>query len=174
MDRYFYLNSNNEQSGPVSPADFNRYGITETTMIWKQGMPNWMRAGQIPELSQYFRPTPPQPAGGNNYGGNSYGNGGSVNIGANNFSGNYGGGNQYRPAKPDNNMIWAVLSTLFCCLPAGVYSIIQASKVNGLYNSGQYNEAQQMADDAKKWAIISAVLGLIAFVIAFIAGLAGA
>lgn len=171
MDRYFYLNSNNEQSGPVSPTDFNRYGITETTMIWKQGMSNWMRAGQIPELSQYFRPTPPQPVGGNNCGGNSNRNGGSINIGTNNFSGNYGG---VRPTKPDNNMVWAVLTTLLCCLPAGVYSIIQASKVNGLYNSGQYNEAQQMADDAKKWAIISAVLGFIAFVIGFLAALADA
>lgn len=150
MDKYFYLNSDNQQAGPVFPTEFSRYGISETTMIWKQGMPNWMRAGQIPELSQYFRPTPPPPVGG------------------------YIGGNNPKPIKPDNNMVLAVLSTLFCCLPAGIYSVIQASKVNGLYNSGNYAEAQRMADDAKKWAGISAILGLIAFAIGFMAGLAGA
>jgi len=178
MDRYFYLNSNNEQVGPVSPNDFSRYGITETTMVWKQGMPNWMRAGQIPELAQYFRPaTPPPLVGGSSYGGNNGGNtygGGSYNGGSN-LSGNYGGNNLGggRPVKPDNNMTWAVLSTLFCCIPFGIYSIIQASKVNGLYNSGNYAEAQRMADEAKKWAGVSAVLGLIACVIGFLAGLAG-
>ena len=159
MDRYYYLNSSNEQAGPISPAEFNRYGVTETTMIWKQGMPNWMRAGQLPELSQYFRPSPPPPVGGNNYGGNNYG-------GSSNLSGNYGG-NNYKPTKPDNNMLWAILTTLFCCLPFGIYSIIQASKVNGLYNSGLYDEAQHMADDAKKWAGVGAVIGLIVNVIYF-------
>lgn len=164
MDRYYYLNSSNEQAGPISPAEFSRYGVTETTMIWKQGMPNWMRAGQLPELSQYFRPSPPPPVGGNNYGGNNYG--GNNYGGSSNLSGNYGG-NNYKPTKPDNNMLWAILTTLFCCLPFGIYSIIQASKVNGLYNSGLYDEAQRMADDAKKWAGVGAVIGLIVNVIYF-------
>lgn len=152
MEKYFYFNSNNEQAGPVSPTEFHRYGINESTMIWKQGMPNWMRAGQIPELTQYFRPvTPPLPPEGR---GNN--------------------GERYRPSKPDNNMMWAILSTLFCCLPFGIYSIIQASKVNGLYSSGSYDEAQRMADDAKKWAGVGAVIGFIVNVIYFLIVIAGA
>lgn len=166
MEKYFYLNPNNEQAGPVSPADFNRYGINENTMIWKQGMPNWMRAGQIPELSQYFSPVaPPPPVNGNPYPERATGNYG-YNMG--------GMGGQYRPIKPDNNMVWAVLATLFCCIPLGIYSIIQASKVNGLYNSGNYDEAQRMADDAKKWACISAVIGLICNFLSFLFMIAAA
>lgn len=150
MERYFYLNPNNEQADPVSPADFNRYGINESTMIWKQGMPNWMRAGQVPELSQYFRPViPPPPINGNPY----------QERAMDGYGYNMGG--PYRPNKPDNNMVWAVLTTLLCCLPFGTYSIIQASKVNGLYNSGKYDEAQRMADEAKKWACIGAVTGVL-------------
>lgn len=144
MERYFYLNSNNEQAGPVSPMDFGRYGINESTMIWKQGMSNWMRAGQIPELSQYFRPvapTPPPPFGGTNYNGDPY--------------------NRRKPIKPDNGMVWAILSTLFCCLPFGIYSIIQASKVNGLYSNGCYDEAQRTAEEAKKWAGVGAIIGFV-------------
>lgn len=151
MDKYFYIDSNNEQFGPISPEEFGRYGVTETTKIWKQGMPVWLRAGQLPELLPYLRTTPPPPPGGGNiYGGNSF-----------------GANSQYRPTKPDNNLVWAILTTLFCCLPFGIYSIIQASKVNGLYNSGLYDEAQRMADDAKKWAGVGAVIGLIVNVIYF-------
>lgn len=140
MDSYYYLNSNNEQVGPVSPTDFSRYGITQTTMVWKSGMTNWMQAGQISELLQYLSPTTPPPSP-------------IVN----------------KPVKPNSNLIWAILSTLFCCLPIGIYSIIQASKVDGLYFSGNYEEAQRMADEAKKWAIISAVLALIVFFLYFLA-----
>ncbi len=74
-------------------------------------------------------------------------------------------GNSYSPAKPDNNMIWGILCTVLCCIPFGVYSIILASKVNGLYNSGYYDEAQKKADEAKKWAIIGAAVGLVSIIL---------
>lgn len=174
MERFFYLNSNNEQAGPVAPEDFGRYGINERTMIWKQGMPNWMRAGQLPELAPYLSSsTPPPPVGMNRYENNSYhgGNAPSCNYGRNDFN----GGSQYKPMKPDNNMVWAILSTVLCCLPFGIYAIIQASKVNGLYNSGNYAEAQAMADSAKKWAGVGAIIGLVGSVIyALLLILAGA
>ena len=83
---------------------------------------------------------------------------------ASNYNDPYGrnnmGGHSYSLGKPDNNLVWAVLSTIFCCLPLGIYSIILASKVDGLYKSGNYIEAQKNADEAKKWAIIGAVIGL--------------
>ena len=37
-------------------------------------------------------------------------------------------------------------------------SIVYASKVDGLYRAGLYDEAQRASDEAKKWAIISAVV----------------
>lgn len=71
------------------------------------------------------------------------------------------------PQKPDNYMVWAILSTLFCCLPLGIASILSASKVNQLYRAGNYHEAQKSSDMAKKLAIISAVLGLVVNAIYF-------
>jgi len=71
----------------------------------------------------------------------------------------------YSTDKPDNNMIWGILCTVFCCIPFGVYSIILASKVNNLYNSGNYDEAQKTADDAKKWAMIGAAVGLVSIIL---------
>ena len=43
---------------------------------------------------------------------------------------------QQPPMKPDNNLVWAILSTILCCLPLGIVAIVYASKVDGLYNQG--------------------------------------
>ncbi len=70
--------------------------------------------------------------------------------------------------KPDNYLIWAILSTLLCCLPLGVVSIINASKVDSEWNAGRYDEAVAAAANAKKWAMFSAGAGVIAYAIMFI------
>ena len=72
------------------------------------------------------------------------------------------------PAKPDNNMLWAILSTVCCCLPFGIVSIVYASKVDGLYRAGLFDEAQRASDEAKKWAIISAATSVVINIIYFI------
>jgi uncharacterized membrane protein len=56
------------------------------------------------------------------------------------------------------------LTTIFCCLPAGVVSIVYSSKVSGLWMQGQYAEAQAAASNAKRWAIISAIVAAVIFV----------
>ena len=75
---------------------------------------------------------------------------------------------QMRPLKPDSYLVWAILSTVCCCLPFGIVSIVYAAKVDGLYRAGQYDEAQRASDDAKKWAIISVVVGSVVSVLYFI------
>ena len=70
--------------------------------------------------------------------------------------------------KPNNNLVWAILSTVCCCLPFGIASIVYASKVDGLYQAGDYVGAQKAADNASKYAIISAILGVICIIIEII------
>lgn len=77
-------------------------------------------------------------------------------------------------SKPDNNMLWAILCTLFCCLPLGIVAIINAAKVDGLYRSGDYDGAQEAADNAKKYAQYGLIGGIIVGVIYFFIGMAGA
>lgn len=62
-----------------------------------------------------------------------------------------------QPPKPDNYLVWAILSTIFCCLPLGIISIVKSTKVNELYAQGNFAEAQQAAQEAKKWAMWSAL-----------------
>ena len=61
--------------------------------------------------------------------------------------------------QPDSNLVWGILSTVLCCLPLGIVSIVYASKVSGLWAQGRYAEAQEASANAKKWAIWSAVAG---------------
>ena len=80
-----------------------------------------------------------------------------------------------------NHLVWAILSTLFCCLPFGIVSIVYASKVDGLAMAGDLAGAQAASNDAKKWAMIAAgvsiglmVLYLLFFVVMGVgAGLSG-
>lgn len=77
--------------------------------------------------------------------------------------------------KPSNNLVWGILTTLFCCLPFGIVSIVFAAKVDGLWNSGQYAEANEAAGKAKTWALVSAgvgVVGIILYIILLVAGVA--
>lgn len=69
--------------------------------------------------------------------------------------------NQGTPPKPNNNMVMAILCTVCCCLPFGIYAIIKASKVNGLYMAGMYDEAENTANEAKKWSTIGIITGLV-------------
>lgn len=64
--------------------------------------------------------------------------------------------NSYGPP-PENNLVWAILSTVLCCLPLGIVAIIKASKVDQLWYQGRHQEAIKAAEDAKKWSIYSAV-----------------
>ncbi|MDR2281504.1 MAG: CD225/dispanin family protein [Gordonia sp. (in: high G+C Gram-positive bacteria)] len=82
----------------------------------------------------------------------------------------------FRPsAEPDNHLVWAILSTVLCCLPLGIVSIVKSASVSKLWAQGDYAGAQRAADDAKKFAIWSAVataaiyaVVIIAYVIFFV------
>lgn len=67
--------------------------------------------------------------------------------------------------KPDNYLVWAILSTVFCCLPLGIVAIVKASKVDALWAQGLQEEAVEAANDAKKWSIIGAVAGVLGVVL---------
>lgn len=70
--------------------------------------------------------------------------------------------------KPDNHLVWAILTTLLCCLPFGIASIVFASKVDTLYNNGDFEGAEKASKNARTWAIVSAIVGFV-FTIIYVA-----
>lgn len=75
--------------------------------------------------------------------------------------------------KPSNNMVWAVLTTIFCCLPFGIPAIVFAARVDSLWFSGRHQEAYNAARTSRNWALISAIVAIVGWIlyIAFFAAL---
>ncbi len=62
---------------------------------------------------------------------------------------------QQPPRKPDNYLPWAILSTLFCCMPFGIVAIVYSARVDSEWNAGRYESAIDAAASAKKWTWVS-------------------
>ena len=180
MAQYF-LGKNNQRLGPFPLEQLLANGLTPDTLVWCEGMPGWQKANEVPEVAalfapqqqyqqpqyqqpqyqqpqpqyqqpayqqpQYQQPQYQQPA----YQQPQYG---YQQPAYNNA-----------PPRPDNNMVWAILSTILCCLPLGIVAIIKASNVNSLYDRGDYAGAEEAAKSAKTWAMWGAISALIIWVL---------
>ncbi len=135
----YYMHIGGQQVGPYEENELPSHGLTASTMVWREGMPDWVAANQVPELSHLLPPSQqppsyqPQPS--------------------------YGPQQPYgaRPPMPDTYLVWAILATLLCCMPFGIVSIVKASQVSTLYYQGNYVEARAASRAARNWAIASAV-----------------
>lgn len=82
------------------------------------------------------------------------------------------------PGTVPNHLVWAILATLFCCLPLGIVSIVKSVEVNGKLAAGDLAGAQESSDAAKKWAIwaagVTAVLLVIYVILMMLGAVAGA
>lgn len=80
--------------------------------------------------------------------------------------GYYGGGSATPPsAPPPNYLVWAILSTVLCCLPLGIASIVFSTQVNTKWAQGDQAGAHESARKAKQFAIWSAIAGLVVAVL---------
>ena len=69
-----------------------------------------------------------------------------------------------------SNLVWGILSTLCCCLPLGIVSIVYASKVEGYVIAGDVEKAKENSKKAAMWAWISFGVSLVGGIIWFIIG----
>jgi hypothetical protein len=70
------------------------------------------------------------------------------------------------PPKPDNCLVWAILTTVCCgCLPFGIVAIVYASQVDGKYAAGDYQGAVDSANKAKTWCWVSFGIGIVVTII---------
>ena len=70
-----------------------------------------------------------------------------------------------QPQRPPNYLAVAIITTILCCLPAGIVSIVYSTKVNSEYDRGNYQAAERASKNAKTWAIVSAVAAVVVFII---------
>ncbi len=67
-----------------------------------------------------------------------------------------------------NYLVFAILTTVLCCLPAGIPAIVYAAQVNGKLQAGDIAGAQLASKNAKMWSWIAASAGLAVYVISAI------
>lgn len=64
-----------------------------------------------------------------------------------------------------NYLVPAILSTIFCCVPAGIVAIIYAAQVNSKKQAGDLGGAADASGKAQTWCWVSFGLGLIVIIL---------
>jgi hypothetical protein len=78
------------------------------------------------------------------------------------------------PVDVPNYLVFAILVTVLCCLPAGIPAIVYAAQVNSKLQAGDISGAQLASKNAKMWCWISAGAALAIVVLWGILGAIGA
>lgn len=142
MNQYFYVGNDGQQKGPVSGECLKNYGVTKDTLVWCNTLPGWTKASEVQELAPFFAApqvppipvVPPIPAAAQTPVQQTY------NV---------------PETCPDNHLIWAILTTIFCCFPFGIPAIVYSAQVDSRWSQGDKVGAKQKAENAKKWCWIS-------------------
>lgn len=141
----WYYEHDGAQQGPVDAETLKRLVdegvVSRETLVWRDGMADWMPAAQAPSLMGGAPPPGFMPAADRA------------------FSTPPGAGEAYAPV--DNHLVKAILSTLFCCMPLGIVAIVYASQVSGKLQRGFYDDAVASAEKANQWANFSIIAGFV-------------
>lgn len=54
---YYYIDAHNKPAGPVPVDQLEYLGVSPDTYVWKPGMSQWTKAGEIDELGAIFKLT---------------------------------------------------------------------------------------------------------------------
>lgn len=141
MKQYYYLD-NNKQVGPFTLEQLRTQPLTPNTLVWTEGMSNWARVVDTPEVRDLMGlgsipPINPQPV--------------YAQPGFSQPTYAFGSPTGFMPK---TWLTESILVTLFCCLPLGIVGIINASRVESRYRVGDFNGAQQASLEAGRWTKI--------------------
>jgi len=76
--------------------------------------------------------------------------------------------NYQQNTPPPNYLVFAILTTFFCCQILGIVSIIYAAQVNSRWNAGDVAGANDASRNAKLWAWVAFGSGLLIGVVTLI------
>lgn len=144
MAQYYYLTSDHQTRGPVDASLAGSYGLRPDTLVCPVGGNQWVPLSEIPELAAVVSAHAAT----------------AVDERAN------------RPAPP-SNLIPAIITTVLCCMPAGIIAIIYASRVKGLWASGLYPKSLATSRKAMQWCIISVICAVLFWIMLFVLDSAG-
>jgi len=156
MSQYYYTDGK-DRFGPYTMDELKTKNITGETLVWKEGLVDWVPARNLSDLQSLFQTT------------NEFQMPTTIPD------------SPMMEPRPKNWLVESILVTILCCLPFGIVGIINATKVDTLWTSGQYDAAIKASKDAAKWVKLGAISGLVLLVLyillmvfGVLAGLGGA
>ena len=75
---------------------------------------------------------------------------------------------------PPTNLVWAIITTVLCCIPSGIVAIFYALKVSNKYREGDIEGAKRASETGAWWCIASIILGIITMPLSYLMMMAGA
>lgn len=144
MNRYFFIDETGKQRGTFSTEELRRENIKRETLVWTQGMEQWMRADAVSELIYIFeQPIEVQPQ--------ILHNPNNTDIAREN-----------REPMPKTWLIESILVTIlpfvFCgsfLSLLGIIAIVYSAQVESFYNRGDYSSSIEASRSAGKWTKIT-------------------
>ncbi len=153
----YWINHNGVQSGPVDADGIKELALTSRAYVWHPGLSDWVKITQVPELEGLYevvdepatvgQPLQPQ----NTVPAQQPMNPQPVNTQPE---------GDPEPCPP-TNLVWAIITTVLCCLPAGIVAIIYAMKVTNKYREGDIEGAKRASEVGAWWCIVSIILGIL-------------
>lgn len=144
MSQYYYTDGK-ERYGPFTLEQLRERNLTIETLVWKEGMSDWQPAKNLSDLNSLF------------YAAESFQ--APVSI-------------PYTPplpgVAPKNWLVESIIVTILCCLPFGIVAIINATKVETLWNTGQHDAALKASQEAGKWVKIGVITAVVLWGLYFI------
>lgn len=67
--------------------------------------------------------------------------------------------------QPPTYLARSIVSTIIGCVPFGIVAIVKASHVEGAWKAGRYEEAKAYSRAARKWSLISFLVGIAIYVL---------
>lgn len=127
----YYLLLEGARKGPLSLEELKENGLGPGTLVWREGLTEWVKASELEELAELLASIPPSPP--------------SPSV------------SDEEPAKqppcPKTWLAESILSTCLCCLPLGIVGIVYAAKVDSTYLQGKYEQALYYSKQARNWTL---------------------
>ena len=127
----YYISNDGNQKGPFTVEELERFKIPANTLVSAPNIEGWVEAWRVIELKNAITTPAPPPT--------------------------FTQQQETAPACPKTWLTESILVTLLCCLPLGVVSLINSSKVETYYAQKNYRQAQEASDSAKKWLKIGVI-----------------
>jgi len=149
----WYYASGEQQIGPLSVDQMNeliRSGqVRADTLVWRDGMGDWMAAGQTGEFSFGVEARPATAVAA----GSPYQSPQSLRPGG------------MATGVPITTYLWqSIVVTIFCCWPLGIPAIVYAASVSSKQARGDTAGALDASKKAAMWCWISFAVGLVAII----------